>query len=955
MILDTARTMPDAPFEAVIDETLPAGEVLANRYEILALIGQGGMGAVYRAYDRELQRDVALKTIRAELSSQSQFLDRFRREVAFSSRITHRNVVRVFDLGSAGKLRFLTMEFVEGKGLDALIGPSGLPPEEVAPILRQICLGLDAAHEEGVIHRDLKPPNIMIDSQGRVAVMDFGLASTIEGSTLTRAGTLLGTPDYMSPEQALGRKLDPRSDIFSLGIIGYEMLTGKAPFKSDTMIASLVARTRERAPALREIKLSVPEGLSRIVDRCLGTDPAERYASVKEMIRDLDEYLGQTHNRERPSGVTPMEASALVPSAGAAAKPVQERRRPGWIPVAVAGFVLASVAAWYGLTHRSQALPAKAQPISILVADFVNRTGDPAFDGALEPTLGLALEGANFVNTYNRGTAKRVAGQLQPGTTQLDERLARLVALREGIATVLTGEIRKDGDGFAISVKVLDGVSGKLLGTASKTAADRSGVLNVAAALATPIRKTLGEANPPVAAETYTAASIEAAQAYSRGQELRFLGRVEDGIAQYKEAIRLDPNLGSAYYGLASTYANVGRRQLADMYYKLALARLDRMTERERLRTRGGYYLMTLNHGKAIEEFTQLVEKFPADTGGLSNLAYVYYLQRNMPKALELARRVVNIYPKIPLYRSNYAMYLMYSSDFAGAEREAGTVIAESPSYVKAFNTVALSQLGQNQTDKAAETYAKLSALNSSGASFAAMGMADLLLFQSRADEAAGVLKKGIQEDLAADRKSAAAKKSAVLGEAYAMLGRKADAIAAVATSVQESQEMMTFYTVATVYLDSGAESKAKALATELDSKLDAEPQMYAKLIRAAIEIRRNQPREALRLLQEAQNTTDTWLGHLLRAQAYLLANAFTEANSELDTCMRRRGEAVELFLDESQTYRRNAEAVYYLARTQQGMASPGAENTFRQFLAFKSEKATDPLVQDARRRLSTR
>jgi tetratricopeptide (TPR) repeat protein len=906
------------------------------------------MGAVYKAYDRELQRDVALKTIRAELGSQRQTLERFKREVNVSSRITDRNVVRVYDLGAEGSLRFLTMEFVEGNSIDALIGTNGMPADKAVPILRQICLGLQAAHEQGIIHRDLKPQNIMIDSQGRVAVMDFGLASTAEGGDLTKVGVLLGTPHYMSPEQVLGQKLDARSDIFSLGVIAYEMLTGKAPFQSQTAIGSLVARTRERAVAPHEINVNVPEGLSRIVHRCLATNPAERYASVKEILADLDAYL----NPEQT--VTAGSASIAPGPLPATAVGSTRGRRRFWMVGVSTALALLSAAGWYVLRHAGQP-PRKQQPVSILIADFVNHTGDPTFDGAVEPTLALSLEGADFVNAYNRGTAKRIAGQLQPGSAQLDERLARLVALREGIATIITGEIRKDGNRYTIAVNMFEGAKGKRLASASKTVSRRSEVLTAAAALATPIRKTLGDTTPAAAEETYTAGSIEAAHAYSRAQELRFMGKVDEGIAQYKEAIRQDPNLGSAYSGLASTYANIGQRQVAEQYYKMALARLDRMTERERLRTRGGYYLMNLNHEKAIEEFTQLVQRFPADTGGLSNLAYVYYLGRNMPKALELARRTVDIYPKIPLYRSNYAMYLMYSGDFATAVQEAQKVIDASPTYVKAYDTMALSQLAQNLPDRAAETYTKLGALNPAGASFSGMGMADLLLLQGRADEAITNLKKGIHEEHAAQRESAAAKKSAVLGEAYMMTGRKSEALAAVAAALEGSREIMVVYTAAAVYLECGAEPKAKGLADDLAAKLDAESHMYSKLIEALIELRRNRPREALGLLQDAQHMTDTWLGHLLHAQAYLEANAFTEANTELDICLRRRGEAVELFLDESQTYRRFADAIYYLARTQQGLSSPGARETFRQFLAMKSENATDPMVQDARRRLVAR
>src|ERR1700722_16577485 len=221
--------------------SLQEGSVLADRYEILKLLGEGGMGAVYKARDRELDRLVALKVIRPELAGHASILQRFKQELILARKITHRNIIRIFDLGIADGIRFITMEFVEGQDLASLLDEHGkMTPEETVKILRQVCAALEAAHAEGVVHRDLKPQNIMVEASGRVCVMDFGLARSMENVGMTQAGTVLGTPAYMSPEQAKGMPADERSDLYSLGIIAYQMLTGKVPFKADSMLASML-------------------------------------------------------------------------------------------------------------------------------------------------------------------------------------------------------------------------------------------------------------------------------------------------------------------------------------------------------------------------------------------------------------------------------------------------------------------------------------------------------------------------------------------------------------------------------------------------------------------------------------------------------------------------------------------------------------------------------------------
>ena len=252
---------------------LQPGDVLGGRFEILELLGEGGMGTVYKAIDREVDHVVALKLIRPEMAVHPAILARFKQELLTARRVTHKNVIRIHDLSEVDGVKFITMEFVEGCDLRQLLMDRGkLPPEEAVEIIRQVCLALDAAHSAGVIHRDLKPQNIMKHKQGRILVMDFGLARSLESDGMTQTGALMGTVEYMSPEQALGKHLDGRSDLFTVGLIFYELLTCKTPFKADTAMASLLKRNQERALPAAELDASIPKPLSDIVSKCLERD-----------------------------------------------------------------------------------------------------------------------------------------------------------------------------------------------------------------------------------------------------------------------------------------------------------------------------------------------------------------------------------------------------------------------------------------------------------------------------------------------------------------------------------------------------------------------------------------------------------------------------------------------------------------------------------------------------------
>src|SRR5438309_3270480 len=273
---------------------LERGAVLAQRYEILEILGEGGMGAVYKAMDRELSRPVALKVIRPDLAGNQAILDRFKQELLLAREVTHKNVIRIYDLGEAEGVKFITMEYVEGEDLRTLIHEkTKLAPEEAVEIMQQVCRALEAAHSVGIIHRDLKPQNVMRDKSGRILVMDFGLARTLEGDGMTQTGALVGTMDYMSPEQALGKELDQRSDLFTLGLIFYELLTGKMPYKADSVVASLLKRTQERAAPVSSHDGTIPKALSDIVGKCMDPDVKLRYQTAAEILNDLNAWQGK--------------------------------------------------------------------------------------------------------------------------------------------------------------------------------------------------------------------------------------------------------------------------------------------------------------------------------------------------------------------------------------------------------------------------------------------------------------------------------------------------------------------------------------------------------------------------------------------------------------------------------------------------------------------------------------
>jgi tetratricopeptide (TPR) repeat protein len=916
-----------------------AGAALGPRYEVVRLLGKGGMGAVYLARDRELGRDVAVKLIAPHLSSQPTVLDRFRREIQLSSQVTHPNVLRVFDLAEHDGLRFLTMQFIDGRSLaDVVASERPLPEARALALFIQVCKGVEAAHENGVLHRDLKPQNVMIDAGDHAFVTDFGLATSSDLSAMTQTGALMGTPHYMSPEQVMGKRVDARSDIFSLGVILYELLAGKPPFEGDSPFEVMMVRTRAPPRPLRDLNPAVAPRLQAVLDRCLAIEPEQRFASVAEL---LDALGGGALSRA----------------------PLRRRTVRRLVGVGTAAMVLAAGAAaawrWWprAPTGPAAAVAATARPPEmVLVGDIRNETGDPLFDGTLEPALGLALENASFLTAFSRTEAERIAAKQGLPGSGLDDRRARLVAQREGIRVLTSGVLTRSREGYRLSLRTTDPFSGEVLLDAVEDVPSKEEVLAAAARLAARVRTKLGDATPEAVqlkqGESISATSIEAAHAFSQGVELSKQGKFEDAKKQLLEATRLDPGLGRAYVGIGVVENNLGHRAEAERYMKEAMARVDRMSEREKFRSRGLYYMFYRDTDKAIEAFSALVKQFPADTAALANLGFSYQLKRDFVRALGESRRALEIYPRDILTRNNVGLFATFTGDSTAAIDEQVKVVEQNPEFANGWIGLALAQLAAGKVDEARATWEKLRAVDAGGASAASEGLADLALFLGRLSEARALLEAGVRADVAAGAKDLAARKLVMLGEVHLARGQLRQAAAAAERALPWSGAEYVTYAAAEVLARAGEAKRARAIADELDRNVAAEPRMYAELLRGTVELRAGRPAEAVARYRAALERADAWPVHRALAEGYLAARAYTEAHDELETCVRRRGEAVDVHLDFVPTFRLYAPVLYELGVAAEGLGSPAAAGAYREFIALRPSP-DDPLAVGARRRLA--
>ena len=635
------RNVSRLPISAAV---LEPGDVLGDRYDILQLLGEGGMGAVYKAKDRELDRFVALKLIRPELASSPAILARFKQELLLAHQVTHKNVIRIYDLGEADGVKFITMEFIEGSDLRHLLLEHGkFSATQAVEIVRQICVALDAAHMVGVIHRDLKPQNIMQDKQGRILVMDFGLARSIESEGMTQTGAMVGTMEYMSPEQAMGKELDQRSDLFALGLIFFELLTGKVPYKAETALASLLKRSQERAIPAVELDPSIPKGLSDIVAKCLERDLAQRYLNVQEVLSDLDAWQGQ-----RPVSAS-MVAKAIPAGSGFAIP---------WKPIAVAALAIVVAAGGWMLRGKMLSTPATKVahgPVaSLAILPFRNSSGDPALDwlgSSMAEMLSTDVGQSASLRTVSSDRLHQVLKDLHiDPNSQLDPQTLRQLGEFSNAQTLVWGQYVKVGDTIRIDATLQD-LKQQRTSTLKAEAPSEKDLLAAVDRLAQSIRENLAlpaDSITELKAQAFrpSSKSIDALRDYNQGIDLVRQGNNLEAQKKFEAATTEDPEFALAFSRLAQTYSSLGYDTETDRYVRRSAELSANLPAAEKYLIEANNARIQNNTEKAIASYENLAKVAPEDLDIQFALGSLYEDANQFDKASEHYARVLEQDPK---------------------------------------------------------------------------------------------------------------------------------------------------------------------------------------------------------------------------------------------------------------------------------------------------------------------
>ena len=678
-----------------------------SHYKILEKLGAGGMGVVYKAEDTKLKRIVALKFLPQQTLASAEEKRRFVHEAQAAAALNHANICTVYEIDESEGQTFIAMEYVEGQNLKQKVGSSPLKLEETLDIAMQVAQGLHEAHEKGIVHRDIKTANVMTTSKGQVKITDFGLAKLREQTKLTKTGTTMGTAAYMSPEQTQGEEVDQRTDIWSLGVLLYEMLTGKLPFAGDYEQAVMYSILHEEPEPITGLRTGVPMELERIVFKVLEKNPEERYQHADELLIDL----------QRVQKSLETKSHRFVPSE------VKSRgRRWSTSPVLwTTIIVLFGLAGGVLLFYPSKTIPFSKRDW-ILITDFENLTGEDVFDKSLNTALTVSIEQSSYVNVYSRRRIEQTLKRMKMNDVdRIDEEVGSEIAEREGIKVMLVPSISRLGERYVLTSEIKDVKTGTSLQSHIVQAQGQEEVLSALDNATKAIRQNLGETLASISQSSkplskVTTSSLEALKQYSLGIENHRKGNFDEAKLYYENALRIDSTFTAARASLGMIHFEVsawregfdrekGKRLLAKV-----VEHVDNLTDKEKYGILAFYARAVENNlEKAIEYCKMRLALYPEDVAAFNNLGWYYQQMQRYREALPELKRALQIDPYFSIaYHKLNSMYLYNLGEVDSAITWAKRQISDDDEYVWAYDHLGWAYLGKDSLKQAEQLFQKV-------------------------------------------------------------------------------------------------------------------------------------------------------------------------------------------------------------------------------------------------------
>jgi len=686
---------------------LTTGSTFAGRYQIIEELGKGGMGKVYKVFDTKIKEKVALKLIKPEVATDKETIERFSNEIRLARKIGHRNVCRMFDLGEAERAHFITMEYVQGEDLKSMIRMMGqLSPGQIVSIGKQICDGLAEAHSLGVVHRDLKPQNIMIDKGGNAKIMDFGIARSIREKGITGPSVLIGTPEYMSPEQAEAKEVDQRSDIYSLGIILYEMATGRVPFEGDTALSIAMKHKGEIPKSPKQFNPNISDDLSGVILKCLEKDQAKRYQTAAEVRAELEKIEKGIPTTER---VVP-ERKTLTSREITVTFGLKKLFIPALVFIAV---VLIGLVLWHPWS-KDKAIPlSPSGKPSLAVMYFENNTGDENLDHwrkGISDLLITDLTQSKYLKVLGGDRLFNILSQMdQLEAKSYSSEVLKEVATQAGVNHIARGSYSKAGDILRIDIVLQDAQSGEPIAVQRVEGKGEAGIFAMVDELTKWAKTSLKLSAEQVASDLdkevgqVTTSSPKAYKSYIEGRKFFQEGDHRQSIVFMEKAIALDPGLAMAFRSMAVSFSILGRPDEHDKYLQKALDLSDRLIEREKLMIQGDAFRRSdSTYGKAIEAYIKLITLYPETPDAFAartNLGVVYFDIEDWDKAIECFEK--NIKAEISRFAPyhNIALAYMAKGEDDKAKKALEDATSRFPEHVFGHWTLAMLYAFQGQFD----------------------------------------------------------------------------------------------------------------------------------------------------------------------------------------------------------------------------------------------------------------